>query len=87
MSFGKAVQEICSLFPGAVFHNGSICEQTGMASGHSILWWAPVYTQNGDDFILVAKYKDEAVNQKAKLISLFTDLGAPLELSKLEGPF
>ena len=39
-----------------------------------------------DDFILVARQEDEATSQKKKLVSLFEELGIPLELSKLEGP-
>ena len=39
-----------------------------------------------DDFILVARQEDEATLQKKKLVSLFEELGVPLELSKLEVP-
>ena len=39
-----------------------------------------------DDYVLVAKDREQADYQKAQLISTFTELGVPLEPSKLEGP-
>ena len=39
-----------------------------------------------DDYVLVAKDREQADYQKAQLISTFTELGVPLEPSKLKGP-
>ena len=39
-----------------------------------------------DDYILVAKEEDEAGRQKSQLVSSFSELGIPIEPSKLEGP-
>ena len=39
-----------------------------------------------DYFILITRQEDKATLQKTKLVSLFVELGVPLELSKLEGP-
>ena len=39
-----------------------------------------------DDFILIAKEKEEAYCQRSQLVGLFSELGVPLEHSKLEGP-
>ena len=39
-----------------------------------------------DDFILVAKRKEDAQHQMSQLVAPFSELGVPLEQSKLEGP-
>ena len=39
-----------------------------------------------DDFILVAKRKEDVQHQMSQLVALFSELGVPLEQSKLEGP-
>ena len=39
-----------------------------------------------DDYIIVAKGKDEADYQKSQLVASFSELGVPIEPSKLEGP-
>ena len=39
-----------------------------------------------DDYIIVAKEKDEADYQKSQLVASFSELGVPIEPSKLEGP-
>ena len=39
-----------------------------------------------DDYMLVAKEKDEADHQKSQLGAFFSKLGVPTEPSKLEGP-
>ena len=39
-----------------------------------------------DDFILVVRDHQAAVSQKNTLVKVFSSLGVPLEVSKLEGP-
>ena len=39
-----------------------------------------------DDFILVARDQQAVVSQKNTLVKVFSSLGVPLEVSKLEGP-
>ena len=39
-----------------------------------------------DDYVIVAKEKDEADYQKSQLVASFSELGVPIEPSKLEGP-
>ena len=38
-----------------------------------------------DDFILVAKRKEDAQHKMSQLVALFSELGVPLEQSKLKG--